>query len=189
MREGARMCKKKAKRKIDWQGRTIFFVASWPGYNALPWGGLMKRIACLLVIVLIGAACFAQTANKETASNPGFPRVVAKLSALGKTAPINPGILYTPQYTGLFRVTFVGFCTIGNGNLNNDAWTGGIAWTDELEENVPEGLNIYVKTPYASSNSFAFQAVGGQPITFSTSSYGDTSGTKYNVYVVLEQLE
>jgi hypothetical protein len=39
------------------------------------------------------------------------------------------------------------------------------------------------------NQTVAFQALGGLPITFSTYPDGDTSGTEYNVIMVLEQLE
>src|SRR4051812_12801513 len=92
------------------------------GYNASPLGGLMKRIACLIVTLMVGSVCFAQTANKDAVQNPGFPRVVARLNLFNRTKAIGPQTLYTPTKAGVYRVSGTMACTIGNGSIDFPAW-------------------------------------------------------------------
>src|SRR5215472_18212743 len=100
----------------------------------LPWGGYMKRIACLLATLLIGAACFGQTENKENAQNAGL-RVVARINLLDQTRPIPSVNIYTPDADGVFRITMVSNCTIGNDR--GGSWSGWVTWTNELGISVP----------------------------------------------------
>jgi hypothetical protein len=148
----------------------------------------MKRIACLLVTLLIGAACFGQTATKETAQNPGFPRVVARLNLLQRTKAIGPETLYTPTNSGVFRITTVMVCTIPNGSVTG-VWKANVDWTNEVGPNSVAFDVVGTKSPGTGFIEWILNASAGTPISLSTSAFSDTSGSQYNAYIILEQLE
>ena len=150
----------------------------------------MKRIACLLATSLIGTACFGQTANKATASNPGFPRVVARLNLLNRTKELGPQVLYTPKKSGVFRVSAAMVCTVGNGNVQG-SWSSQVSWSNEIGLIPPfsvAGVGVGVPS-WSELSPITINVSGGTPIMFSVVSPSDTSGTQYNAYVILEQLE
>jgi hypothetical protein len=153
----------------------------------------MKRIACVLVTLLIGAACFGQTANKDAGQNPGFPRVVARLNLIGRVNAIGPQTLYTTPKSGVFRISGTMVCSIANG-LPGVQWGTSVTWTNEAGSNAPFYFSGVSCTSVGSSglfgaNPFVFNASAGSSIEISTTPIFDTSNTKYSSYVILEQLE
>jgi hypothetical protein len=151
------------------------------------------RLVCLGLILLICTGfSFAQSESKDSGQNPGFPRVVARLNLFNRTKPIGPQTLYTPQHSGVFRISGAMACTIPNGQTQA-YWLTEVTWTNEVGLNPPIGFSIVYTTQAGSSvflnNPFVFNATGGTPISISTAPNLDTSGTQYNAYIILEQLE
>jgi hypothetical protein len=152
---------------------------------------MQHKMASLFVTVLLAAGmCFGQTASKDSAQNPGFPRVVARLNLFNRTKAVGPQTLYTPTSGGLFRPTMVMVCTVGNG-LTNSFWSGDVTWASEGGETTAEISSVGTQSP-GNGGQFGpltMRAVKGVPITVSTAANEDTSGSQYNAYIILEQLE
>ena len=154
---------------------------------------MQRKIALLCLTLLISTGfCIAQAQSKDSGQNPGFPRVVARLNLFNRTKAIGPQTLYTPSHSGVFRISGAMACTIPNGQTQA-YWLTEVTWTNEVGLNPPIGFSIVYTTQAGSSvflnNPFVFNATGGTPINISTAPNLDTSGTQYNAYIVLEQLE
>lgn len=152
----------------------------------------MRRIVCLLVAVMLGSVCFGQT-TKDAMQNPGFPRVVAALNLLDQTNAVGPVTLYTPTESGVFRISGTMVCTISNGK-SNTYWNTRVTWANENGHNNPtrfaDVATYTIGSSLPSSGSpFVFNANGGSAINITTSRTFDTSGSQYNAYIILEQLE
>jgi hypothetical protein len=136
--------------------------------------------------------CAGQTEGKDSAQNPGFPRVVARVNLFNRTKAIGPETLFTPQKSGVFRISGSMVCTVPNGQTQA-YWLTEVSWTNEAGLNGPIGFSIVYTTTAGSSiflnNPFVFNATAGTPISISTAPNLDTSGTQYNAYIILEQLE
>lgn len=150
----------------------------------------MKRIACLLVTLFIGAACFAQTASTETAQNSGFPRVVARLNLFNRTKAIGPQTLYTPTKSGVFRISGTMVCTVPTGSTNTSEWGTSITFVNEIGLNNLGITGVEAsKVTTQTSSPLVFNVFQGNPITLSIAPEDDPSGSQYNAYFILEQLE
>jgi hypothetical protein len=149
---------------------------------------MKMRLVWMFVAVVLNAGWgFGQTATKDSAQNPGFPRVVARLNLRGRTDGVGPSTLYTPKTSTLLRVSVNMVCTIGNG-LSEANWIGKLSYENEIGQNITL-FSVGCSLPLANPGTWIFSASKGNPITFATEPQGDTSGTQYNAYVVLEQLE
>jgi hypothetical protein len=144
----------------------------------------MRRATCFLLVILCGSwlSGLGQSAPKLTS-----PRIVATFERLGQTAAIPPTTIYTPKKWGTFRVSFVMVVTVANKN-DNGAWGPLLQFTDGSGTNVGGGEIIPANVRGTVGSGFPFRAKAGKPLIFSTGSGDDTSGTKYNVWVVVEQL-
>ena len=146
----------------------------------------MSRSTCsLLMLVLVSwLSSFGQNAPKTT-----FPRVVATFHRYGQTADLSPTTIYTPKNSGTFRVSVVMVLTVGNGN-GNAGWNGQLEFNDGGGHNSGLYWQVFLvsQTPTTRSAEFPIRANPGAPIRFSASQAGDASGSKYNVWVVVEQL-
>jgi hypothetical protein len=108
---------------------------------------------------------------------------------LGQTKEIKPVTIYTPPQWGTFRISIIMILTVANGN-NGPLWAGRVRFTDAIGVDpwFPEAALSTVE-PISTFTEGPFRAKAGTPIRFSVSSQnGDTSNTKYNVFVVVEQL-
>jgi hypothetical protein len=147
----------------------------------------MRRSTCFLLVVFFGSwsSSLGQNATKLT-----HPRIVATFERLGQTAGIGPTAIYTPKRWGTFRISIVMVGTVGN--QMNAYWLGALSFIDAAGENggpnTPFEVMMGIDIPRTSSVEFPIRAKPGKPLEFSVSSSGDTSGTKYNVWVVVEQL-
>lgn len=144
----------------------------------------MRRSICWLIVVLgAWSASLAQNAPKLT-----HPRIVATFEQLNQTRPIQPLTLYTPSVTGTFRCSVVMVLTKANGN-QVAAWRGGFLVLDASGANGPLGVQLYTENRNTASTEFPIAAIAGKPIRFRVDDlYGGADGTKYNVWVVVEQL-
>lgn len=143
----------------------------------------MRRSICLLIVVLgAWSASLGQNAPKLT-----HPRIVATLERVGLTTPLATKTLYTPKEWGTFRVSIVMVGTVPNGKYNV-AWQGNIGFMDSAGANEAE-VDLATDRKRTAIGEFPIRAKGGQAITFSVTQVGNNlSGTKYNVWVVVEQL-
>jgi len=155
---------------------------------------MKQRFVWLFVAIVLGAGmCLGQTATKDSAQNPGFPRVVARLNLFNRTKAIGPQTIYIPTKSGVFRASGAMVCTLGDGGAGNTFWGITVSWTNEVGLNAPTFVSIVDSSRKGSStqtnSSFIFNATKDIPITVWVTTIGDTSGSAYNAYFVLEQLE
>jgi hypothetical protein len=152
---------------------------------------MKTRIFVVLASLLLTAGmCFGQSAPKDSGQNPGFPRVVARLNLLNRTKAIGPETLYTPTKSGVFRVSGTIVCTKAG---NYGFWFESITYTNEIGVNAgfvePAGVRSDIVESGPGTSATTFNAFAGVPIQFAIVTEFDTSGSEYNAYVVLEQLE
>lgn len=144
---------------------------------------MRNAICCLVFLFGSWPSIFAQNAPKLTT-----PRIVATFERLGLTAELPPTTIYTPKTWGTFRISIVMVGTLANGT--NASWIGAIRFTDGSGPNGPDGFGagLYTVSRETAVSAFPIRAKAGKPLKFSVTSSGDTSGSKYNVWVVVEQL-
>jgi len=149
---------------------------------------LMWRATLLLLVFLSGSwvSSLGQNAPKLTT-----PRIVATFERLGQTAEIPPTTIYTPKNWGTFRISIVMVGIVANGETAT-FWGGGVRFTDAAGKNRPDYgpflAELYTDIRQTGIAEFPIRAKAGKPITFDVKSFGATQGTKYNVWVVVEQL-
>jgi hypothetical protein len=146
----------------------------------------MRNAICLLV-ALCGSwsSGFGQSAPKFTS-----PRIVATFERLGLTAELPPTTIYTPKNWGTFRISVV-LVLVKTNRIGNSYWLGVPRFTNAAGKNVTcycAGAFLYTDLPDTSGAEFPFRAEAGVPIKFTVTSTGNTSGSSYNVWVVVEQL-
>jgi hypothetical protein len=148
----------------------------------------MRRSTCCLLAILFGSwlSSFAQSAPRLTS-----PKIVATFERIGQTAEIPPTIIYTPKKWGTFRISIVMVGTEASGN-GDAAWTGNLQFWDGAGENQPPYtyyMELQTDIRETASAEIPIRARAGKPIKFSVGSInGSTEGSKYNVWVVVEQL-
>jgi len=129
------------------------------------------------------------------------PAIVAKGKLLKQTNTIPTTTLYTPKQTGLFRLSIYGVLLTGNGY--GGTWFVNVGWTDDFG---PEAVNSLIGGTVFYYGQFdqlnllpagsplggpvlTFEAIVGQPITYSVTSNVNMGGSSYSIYYVLERLE
>ena len=147
----------------------------------------MRNATCCLLVVLFGSwsSSLGQSAPKFTS-----PQIVATFERLGQTADIPPTTIYTPRKWGTFRISIVMVGIEANGTFNTD-WETQVHFTDANGENVPCSVcevDLALDRRRNSVGEFPIRAKAGAPIKVSVTSQGNTQNTKYNVWVVVEQL-
>ena len=140
----------------------------------------MRNATFCLLVVLLGSwsSSVGQSAPKFTS-----PRIVATFERLGQTAEILPTTIY--KHWGTFRISVVMVLTASNGN--GASWDGLISYTDGSGLSVPED-RLFTGFRNTAPVEFPFRQGAGIPIRVSVQADGDTSGSRYNVWVVVEQL-
>jgi hypothetical protein len=147
----------------------------------------MRRatICLMLVLVVSWAKGVSQSVAKST-SKGSFPRVVATVRLFHQTGPISPTTIFTPEKWGVYRLSAVGVLTRAGGN---GSWNGGFQWTDGGGKESTDCLTLAtMSTGSSSCSSFALRDLSGKSLTYSVTQSGDTSGSEYNFFVVIEQL-
>jgi hypothetical protein len=139
----------------------------------------MKR-ACFIavVVVILAGVCLAQSARQV--------EVVAEVSLTNQTG-LTVGTLFTPNQTGMLRVSFYVQCTKGSG-LGHSALSPSLSWTDDTgadSQMFPSVVDIFAGPP--ATFVFIVRALAGTPITWSVApTFNDTS--RYQVYIALEHI-
>lgn len=144
---------------------------------------MRQAILCFLLLVLGSRIGYGQ---EPTKSNATFPRVVATFKLLNQTAPISQTTIYTPKKWGTFRISLIMVLTVKNGR--NAEWSGTVRFKNRGGDFAEPSVGVTTTNPGMESASDVVRAKGGAPITFEVIAIGDTSNTKYNVFVVLEKL-
>ena len=143
----------------------------------------MRKTFCLLVVLLASCASgFGQSAPKLTT-----PQIVATFQRINQTKEIKPFTLYTPPQWGTFRISVVLVGTVANGQ-NDGFWAAEINYADAIGYGNIVGASWYTDAPRTSNNALPIRARAGKPLKFSVTPSGDIFGSKYNVWVVVEQL-
>jgi hypothetical protein len=131
------------------------------------------------------------------AQNLTSPLIVASGKMVGQTKRILATTLYTPSETGLFRVS-VYMCTTKRGNTSNRDWVFNLHWTDDAGRETDQLADLVVNSApptgfalsYILPAGFAFEAVGGEPITFTVDpSNGTGTVGAYSLYYTVEQIQ
>jgi hypothetical protein len=143
---------------------------------------IMRNATYCLLVVLFGSwsNSLGQNAPKFTT-----PQIVATFQRLNQTKEIKPFTIYTPPKWGTFRISVVMVLTRVNGS--NSQWDGTIQFDDAAGEESPEAI-LYSQFLNTEQVEFPFRQKAGVPIKFSVVPGGDPSGSRYNVFVVVEQL-
>jgi hypothetical protein len=160
----------------------------------------MYKALCVAAII---AGVLALTGRSSNAAPAPFssPMIVAKGRLVDQTAPIPSTTIFTPNQTGLYRLSV--YATIVTANPSSaSAWEYNVNWTDD------GGLQSLNSLLYAFDNqtgSFlqlanvfplhlggpvtAFQVKAGHPITYSVTQGGPPDKSAYSLFWTLERLE
>jgi hypothetical protein len=136
----------------------------------------MRNATCFLLVVLFGS-----WSNSLWQNAPKFttPQIVATFARVNQTAVISPTTIYTPKNWGTFRVSVVMVLITKNGN--NSQWDGLIKFRDAAGKESLEAV-LYTNFLNTAQTEFPFRQRAGEPIQFSVTANGDTSGSKCNVW-------
>jgi hypothetical protein len=142
---------------------------------------MRKATMCLLLV-------FASVIT-GLARSSGVPIVVARFKLLNQSGPITSATIYTPKWNGIFRITTVMVLTASSNG--GGYWEPALGFTDRLGIGTTFATDYYLTTQTKNTLVNGTHAVidhAGQPLTFSTVSSGDTSGSKYDVFIVVERI-
>jgi hypothetical protein len=151
----------------------------------------VRRILAVSLLVLSTLSIFAQT--KQAPPPVGFPVVVAQKDFTNQTTRIPKTLLFRPKKSALYRVTVNMLTTVGTGGTN-DFWAGTIGYTDDSGSYTQQLWYLSASSP-SNSNSqgsapnLTFRANVGTPVTLSVDpSQGNPTGSSYEVFVIIEEL-
>jgi hypothetical protein len=159
----------------------------------------------LLIALLLAAFGLAAARSTNTSSSPASPTIVATVSLPNQTAPLPSTVLFTPDTTGLFRVTaYMTEVVPLTNNGSVDTWIYHLGWTDDAGKESGNGQHgiMLLQTNLTPPSAWAatlntsspgltsiVEAVGGAPVTFSMSKAGSVNGpSTYSLYITVEQL-
>ena len=111
---------------------------------------------------------------------------MATFQRLKQTAEIPPTTIYTPKNWGTFGISIVMVGTVATGN---GYWAGELLFDDGAGKDNPFDFAAFLNTDIRRTGvaEFPFRAKTAKPIRFQVKSSG-TAGSKYNAWVVVEQL-
>jgi len=131
------------------------------------------------------------------------PLIVAKGRLVNQTAPIPTTTIFTPNQTGLYRISI--YATLLNSGSGSGAWWSvNVSWSDDAG---PQRIDSFLVGDDQTigqfvqfwNNSFnvamggpvtTFEAKAGEPITYSVAfSNGQPDNSAYSLYYTLERLE
>jgi hypothetical protein len=157
----------------------------------------MYKTALCAIAVLFGAAI------ASTNSPSSFPRVVAKVAITGRTSAIPATTLLTPASNALYRVSAYGVVTVPNGNTA--FWHLKLNWTDDYgSENCYNGTQQGTSCTLLKINSnwenfgqyrwgqqgaWVVRANAGTPLSYSMADVGGATGSTYDLFLTVEQIE
>ena len=142
----------------------------------------MRNAACCLLVVLFGSwsSSLGQKAPQFTT-----PQIVATFQRRNQTKEIKAATLYTPAAWGMFRISIVAVGVVANGK--NGFWSFEVHFTDGAGAN-SAGTALSTQTRQTAASEFPIRAKAGVPIKLSVMPNDETSGSQYNIFVVVEQL-
>ncbi len=159
----------------------------------------MYKALCVVALLL---AIFALTSGSKPAdaSATGLPSpvIVARGKVLNQTLPIPTTTIFTPEQTGLYRLSVYATLTAGAENTNsywsyNPVWTddsgvlsnaGGILFSNDGSKGSFDWSNVNT-----IGSTIVLEAMAETAITYSVSQYGPPDGSVYSLYYTLERLE
>lgn len=149
----------------------------------------MYKALCAVILLLPMFALAQEAKTKPAPFNS--PQVVAKGKVLNQTAAIPVTTIFTPTQTGLYR-----FSAYSTGPVNTTAsgyWNINLNWTDDFgpqndEELLQNAGGGYGSVGWPSGSVGTFEAVAGQPVTYSVTLSGSGGGS-YSLYYTIERLE
>src|ERR1700730_10267041 len=144
-----------------------------------------------VAVLLVGT--FALTCRNSAATPAATftsPQIVAKGKLLNQTGAIPTTTIFTPPQTGLYR-----FSAYSTGPLSSGSgsWNINLYWTDDFgpewgTELVQQANGGYGSVGWPSGTVGMFEAIAGQPVSYSITLSG-TGGGSYSLYYTIERLE
>jgi hypothetical protein len=120
------------------------------------------------------------------------PHIVKRFHLYNQSGAIGPITIYTPKvgHGGMFRVNTFIVTTVGNGG---DADVCGyLGFTDRIGYTQILAMTSScpsTKLPgYVGVGTIPIPDEGGKPLTLQIYTFGDTSGAKYDVTIIVEEL-
>jgi len=143
---------------------------------------MQRKSLCVLLTMLI--ACAFTSART-------VPRIVKVIHLKNQTDSIGPITLYTPHKAGLFRLSSFLVTAVANGQAG--LWCETFGFTDSVGPGTAMGPSACLNsqaTGNISQEVTTVESAAGAPITLSIAPgpFGPTTGTVYNVDVVVEEL-
>lgn len=152
----------------------------------------MRRAMYYLFLVLLGCLASSSGQDGPKPSRIVYPRIVATFKRFNQTGPFAPVAIYTPKNWGTFRCSIVMVLTKANGQdlsyLEANLLFRDGAGFDGVQPNSFYYADISTATRNTNYGEFPFRAGPGKPIQIEVVPFGDTVGTEYNIFVVVEQL-
>jgi hypothetical protein len=150
----------------------------------------MYKALCV-AILLLATLAFTSGSKPADASpvSPATPFIVARVGLFNQTTAIPTTTIFTPQVSGLYRVSPYLSVTSASSAGN---WNFTFGWTDD--GGVPEySIDMLNAAGYAgtwgsgyaqAAGSFTFRAIKGQPVSYSTTG----AGGDYELLLTIEKL-
>ena len=140
-------------------------------------------------VLLIFAALCAMTVG-AFAQCSSFPCVVATTSVTKQTHGIERTTVFTPTTDGMFRIT--AYLTVTKAVPNDGSageWFVSFRWNDGLRENAWITGTGSAGTNAGNASTIVAHSIAGVPIEYRTSILGLIDGMKYDLFIVVEQLQ
>ena len=151
-------------------------------------------LAVLAVLAVVSGNRFADAAPAA----PVSPQIVAKAKLTGQTSAIPTTTIFTPEQTGLYRLSV--YATLTRTDPSSQSiWNLDVGFTDDA------GTFSLNSVLYANGDSFGpfqyegivilggtvlpLEAKAGTPITYSVVQSGGPDNSAYSLYYTLERLE
>lgn len=146
----------------------------------------------LSLISLAAVISLVASSHATQGTLPAVPVVVAKVALTNQMQPIPTTTIFTPAYTGLFRISPY-WATAVNGP---NSWELNMNWTDDFGQQSAELMSMYgqdgsptfgkdANLGELTVGSFTFRAVAGQPVTFNVAG---GSGGPYALFLLVERM-
>jgi hypothetical protein len=156
---------------------------------------MYKAVLCAILVLFSAAVASSHSARR-------LPKVVAKVAVKGRTSGIPETKLLTPASNALYRVSGYGVVTVPNGNTA--FWVLQLNWTDDYgPENCYNGTQQGIPCPLLTINSnwenygqyrwaqqtWVVRANAGTPLSYSMVDDGGATGSTYDLFLTVEQLD
>jgi hypothetical protein len=149
-------------------------------------------------IVFFAAGLLTVAVINSTASpSVTHPVIVAKGKLVNQTAPVATTTLFTPNYDGVYRLSFYG--TLTQANLgSNDQWWVNLFWTDDSGLQLCQPCLVGGDRQTGQFSQFDFlsgqtslliEAKASTPIQYDVIQTGTPDNTAYSLYWIVERLD